>query len=374
MTDLIIDALLDTLKLVPWLLVMHVAIEVFEYHAVSKIKLHKALRGKWAPLIGGACGILPQCGFGVVAADLYSRRSIRLGTAVAVFIATSDEAIPILLGNPTAHSLLKLGVLLGCKLAAALIAGYALDIIFRKKELTEVDPDAAVLHGCHHHELGEHTHEHTHEHAHGHAHEHEKHEKSGKNEKIICAEISQENSGIMETTQTQTEGENGAVSVADERDGAIENGQKNTVFCNEDEKNRKKPFDFQCFVLHPLLHTLTVTAYILAVNLLFAVLLFYVGENSLERFLTAAKFYQPLLAGLVGLIPNCAASVVLAQMFARGSITLGAAFAGLSVNAGLALAVLIKKNRPAVHNLYIALGLYAYSVSVGLLLSFLPAF
>lgn len=364
MTDLIIDALLDTLKLVPWLLVMHVAIEVFEYHAVSKIKLHKALRGKWAPLIGGACGILPQCGFGVVAADLYSRRSIRLGTAVAVFIATSDEAIPILLGNPTAHSLMKLGVLLGCKLAAALIAGYALDIIFRKKELTEVDPDAAVLHGCHHHELGEHSHEHEHDHAH----EHEK------NKKINCAEISQENSENMEKTQTQTEGENGAVTVADEKDDAIENGQKNAVFCNEDEKNRKKPFDFQCFVLHPLLHTLTVTAYILAVNLLFAILLFYVGENSLERFLTAAKFYQPLLAGLVGLIPNCAASVVLAQMFARGSITLGAAFAGLSVNAGLALAVLIKKNRPAVHNLYIALGLYAYSVTVGLLLSFLPAF
>ena len=165
MADALIDALIDTLKLVPWLLVMHVLIEVFEYHAVSGIKLNKALKGPLAPLIGGACGILPQCGFGVVSADLYSRRSIRLGTMVAVFVATSDEAVPILLSNPTAASLTKLGVLLGFKFAAALIAGYALNFVLRKRELTEIDFAVAALKGCHRHELGEHTHEHAHGHC-----------------------------------------------------------------------------------------------------------------------------------------------------------------------------------------------------------------
>lgn len=331
------DALLDTLKLVPWLLVMHVLIEVFEYHAVSKIKFNKALRGPLAPLIGGVSGILPQCGFGVVAADLYSRKSIRLGTLFAVFIATSDEAIPILLSAPTAQSATKLGVLLACKLAAALIAGYALNILLRKRELSAVD-DGIVVRGCHRHELGEHSHE-DHAHAPDHTHEHPARDEGTENCHGACAATA---------ASEAADGETGTQSAA------------------------KKQFDFRCFVLHPLLHTLTVAGYILIVNVVFAVILYFVGEARLEAFLSSSKFYQPLLAGLVGLIPNCAASVVLAQMFARGSITLGAAFAGLSVNAGLGLAVLLRKNRPMKDNFVIASGLYAYSVAVGLLLSFIP--
>ncbi len=120
------------------------------------------------------------------------------------------------------------------------------------------------------------------------------------------------------------------------------------------------------------MHTLTITAYILGVNLLFAVALYFAGENRLADFLVSAKYFQPMLAGLVGLIPNCASSVIIAQLFARGGITLGAAFAGLSVNAGLGLAVLLRKNRPFKHTFAIAAGLYLYSVAVGMLLGFVP--
>ncbi len=331
MPELLLDALLDTLKLVPWLLVMHVLIEVFEYNAVSKIKLNKVLRGPLAPLIGGACGILPQCGFGVVAADLYSRRSIRLGTMIAVFIATSDEAVPILLSAPTADSVIKLAVLLGFKLVAALVAGYVLNFILRKRELTEIQPEQAVLKGCHRHELGEHTHEHV------------------------------EEKSLIENEQNGTLPDGVAV-IANER----------SECGNLPHEKEKRPFDFKCFVVHPLLHTLTVTAYILGVNLLFAVALYFVGENRLADFLVSAKYFQPMLAGLVGLIPNCASSVIIAQLFARGGITLGAAFAGLSVNAGLGLAVLLRKNRPFKHTFAIAAGLYLYSVAVGMLLGLLP--
>lgn len=325
MAETLLDALLDTLKLVPWLLVMHVLIEVFEYHAVSKIKLNKALRGKWAPLAGGACGILPQCGFGVVAADLYCRGSIRLGTMVAVFIATSDEAVPIMLSAPTADSVVKLCVLLGFKLAAALVAGYVLNFILRKRELRDVASDA-VLRGCHRHELGEHTHDGDTPHEHSH----------------------------------------------DDADTSVETLPEKCVDGASESAPAAKKFDFKCFVLHPLLHTLTVAGYILAVNVLFAVILYYAGEQRLETFLSSSEFYQPFLAGLVGLIPNCASSVVLAQMFSSGSITLGAAFAGLSVNAGLGLAVLIRKNRPVRNTLLIIAGLYAYSCVLGVLLTFLP--
>ena len=135
---------------------------------------------------------------------------------------------------------------------------------------------------------------------------------------------------------------------------------------------KRKKFDFKCFVLHPLLHTLTVTGYILAVNVLFAVILYFVGENALINALTSAKFFQPFIAALVGLIPNCASSVIIAQMFARGSITLGAAFAGLSVNAGLGLAVLLRKNRPVKNTLLIAGGLYLYSCIIGIFLTLIP--
>lgn len=333
MADYLVDALLDTLKLVPWLLIMHVLIEVFEYHAVSKIKLNKALRSPFAPLIGGVCGILPQCGFGVVAADLYSRKSIRLGTMIAVFIATSDEAIPIMLSAPTADSVVKLVILLGFKLAAALVAGYFLNFILRKRELTEIGDDTVVVRGCHHHELGEHTHEHDHEEDHDHE------------------------DRIHDT-------ETGEIAEANE---AEESGKEISPTAS-----KAKKFDFKCFVLHPLLHTLTVSGYILAVNIVFAVILYFVGEARLVSFLEQAKFFQPLLAGLVGLIPNCASSVIIAQMFSVGTLTLGAAFAGLSVNAGLGLAVLLRKNKPFRSNILIAVGLYAYSVIVGTLLTLLP--
>ena len=322
---------------------MHVLIEVLEYHAVSKVKLNKVLRSPLAPLIGGASGILPQCGFGVVAADLYSRRAIRIGTMVAVFIATSDEAIPIMIGAHSKEAFIKLGVLLGFKLAAALIAGYALNFIFRKQELGDMGGDVVVK-GCHHHELGEHTHddEEEHDHAHGDEHSHEEHEHIHSHE---------------------TQAEEGAVAA--ETTEIVKPAE-------EVAAPKKKKFDFKCFVLHPLLHTLTVSGYILAVNVLFAVILFYVGEKSLTDFMTAAKFAQPFLAALVGLIPNCASSVILAQMFVDGHLTLGAAFAGLSVNAGLGLAVLIRKNKPVKNTVFIALGLYAYSCVIGLLLTLIP--
>ena len=354
----LLDALLDTLKLVPWLLVMHVLIEVFEYHAVSKVKLNKVLRGPLAPLIGGASGILPQCGFGVVAADLYSRRAIRIGTMIAVFIATSDEAIPIMIGAHSKEAFIKLGVLLGFKLVFALIAGYALNLIFRKQELGDMGEDVVVK-GCHHHELGEHTHddeEHTHEgHTHGEEHEH-----------IHADEV-------VETAANEESAESIENAAGTDSEVAIETTEVVAPTENIDTPApKKKKFDFKCFVLHPLLHTLTVSGYILAVNVLFAVVLFYVGEKRLMDFMAAAKFAQPFLAALVGLIPNCASSVILAQMFVEGHITLGAAFAGLSVNAGLGLAVLIRKNKPVKNTAFIALGLYAYSCVIGLLLTLIP--
>lgn len=338
--EVILDALKDTAILFPFLFVMYILIEVLE-HNTGAGKPNRALTGKCAPILGSALGTVPMCGFSVMAAKLYRNRHITLGTLLAVFIATSDEAIPIMLSNPTKESMLRLAVLLGFKFVAALVAGYALNFIFGKHELGDIGEDV-VVQGCHHHELGEHTHDEEHDHEHEHAHDEHT-----------------ENAETVEATETEV--------VADGTE-AVGHAEK----ADAPAAPKKKKFDFKCFVLHPLLHTLTVSGYVLAVNVLFAVILFYVGEKRLADFMTAAKFAQPFLAGLIGLIPNCASSVVLAQMFAQGNITLGAAFAGLSVNAGLGLAILIRKNRPVKNTVFIALGLYAYSCVIGLLLSFIP--
>lgn len=300
MWDVVLDALLDTLKLMPLLLAAHVVIEVFEYTTASKIQVNTVLKSRLAPLIGTGLGVIPQCGFSVVATNLYARRAVNLGTLLAVYIATSDEAIPILLSDP--KSAIKLLPLLGIKIVMALLAGYGVNFFLRKRTLNDVK-DLPVEYGCHGHAL-------THAH--------------------------------------------------DEEEPPA-----------EEEHEHKRRFDWRAFVLHPVLHTLTVSAYILGVNFLFGTAIYFIREERLIAFMSDYRYLQPVLAALVGLIPNCASSVAITRMFALGGLNLGAAVAGLSVNAGLGFAVLLKENKNVKENLCIMLGLYVYAVAAGLLVTLL---
>ena len=284
-----LDALLDTAKLAPLLLVMHVLIEVFEYHAASKIKMNRLLHGKAAPLLGGAVGLIPQCGFSVVATNLYAKRHIRVGTLLAVYIATSDEAIPILLSSP--ESALKLLPLLGLKFAFAVGVGYLLNALTRKRALVAfTGADVTVPRGCHRHEIGEHEHaDDKHEHDSRHERDHAELEPAAEAD---------------EAAAEKSEGLHGDCTAA---------------------RPPEKKFDVACFVVHPLVHTLTVLGFLLAVNLLLGTVLYFVGEGALQNFMHAARWLQPLLAALVGLIPNCASSVVITQVYASGAQKLGGA-------------------------------------------------
>ncbi len=270
---------------------MHVLIEVYEYRAGSKLKVSKLLSGNAAPLLGAAVGLIPQCGFSVVSTKLYANKNIKLGTLLAVYIATSDEAIPILLSNPKAA--IKLVPLLLLKFALALIAGYAVNLILRKKatvvSLNEMEIKNDT--GCHGHEIGG-------EHAH---------------------------------------------------------------------KDNK--FDWDKFVFHPIIHSLTILAYIFAVNLILGAVFEFAGQERISYLLEQAKFAQVPLAALIGLIPNCASSVIITQLYAVGSLSLGACLAGLSVNAGIALAVLFKENKNFKENILIVAGLYLFSVAAGIIIS-----
>lgn len=329
MPEVIVDALIDTLKLMPLLLVANVLIEVLEHVAIGKIKVEKALKGGFAPLIGTGVGILPQCGFSVVAAKMYAGRHITLGTLFAVFVATSDEAIPILLASPS--SAVKLLPLLGIKLVGALVIGYGVSLVLSRREKKRIvelkEGESVYAVGCHGHAISdENDHAHLHD-EHGHDHE------------------TQENR--EETRPSETE----AAAVTEDA---------------EKEKKEKRKRALDRYLWHPLLHTLTVSLYILAINLVLGIVIYFVTEERLASFMSSVRLLQPVLAALVGLIPNCASSVAIAELYSVGTLSLGGAVAGLSVNAGLGLAVLFKENKGIKENTLIFLTLVLFSMALGM--------
>lgn len=276
----LLEALLDTLILFPVLFLVHILIEVLE--DIKGDKISKAYNSKLAPLFGAAVGLVPQCGFGVVATNLYSSSKIKMGTLLAVFIASSDEAIPILLSTPGAA--IKLLPLLGIKFVLAVTVGFSINAIFAKRSSIAL---AAVtethVEGCHHHEIG--------------------------------------------TTKTSSK--------------------------------------WKKYLLHPVLHTLNVLMYILIVNVALGILLYFVGEDRLNEFLLSTRYFAPIFAVIIGLIPNCAASVLISSLYAAGTLGLGAAVAGLSVNCGIAIAVLFKQNKPMKDNFFIVAILTLVSLIAG---------
>lgn len=156
MLDVFLDALLDTLKVLPFLLLIYIIIELFE-HKTSVFGDHKILQGNLAPLIGSAAGLIPLCGFSVMAAKLYENKYIRTGALLSVFIATSDEAVILLLSDFTdVRALSAVLPLLAIKFALALIVGYAANaLLFKEKVYENVQPGGSAAYSCGHEKGGD---------------------------------------------------------------------------------------------------------------------------------------------------------------------------------------------------------------------------
>ena len=274
--EIVPDALLDSLKVFPFLFLMYVLIEFLE-NRTNITKNKNILRGNLAPLLGAATGIVPQCGFSVMAAKLYDKKLIRTGTLLAVFLATSDEALIILLSSGS--SAIAVMPLIAVKFAVAVGVGYLFNALMRREKLSELE-EGEEIHGtpC------------------GHDHE-------------------------------------------------------------EDGKVRR-------YLVHPLLHSLEIFAYILVVNLAFGFAMHY-AEGAIASFLQGGYWYQPLIAGLVGLIPNCASSVLVTQSYVLGALSFGGMAAGLCANAGLGFVILFKNVKSWKRNLALLGILYVISVAVG---------
>jgi len=270
----LLHALTDTLKITPFLFFAFLLIAVLSKR-VGNEKYARLLSGRFAPLLGAATGVIPQCGFSVMAAKLFQERCITVGTLLAVFVSTSDEAAVILATNGRWVELLTVLLL---KLVLGVLVGYMGDLIFHSLK----------------------TDSHTH---------------------------------------------------AEEGGGC----------CSHAEGESR----LHAYLWHPLKHCVTAACYVFIVNAAFGLLVEWVGEDSIAAFLSDTEFLQPLISALIGLIPNCASSVVLAEAYVAGGLSFGAMFAGLVSNAGVGLAVLLKDRKNIKLNVLIILTLYLVGATVG---------
>ena len=130
MYEILIDTIIDNLKIFPFLLITYLFLEYTEHKTEDKLTEIIRKAGKFGPILGGLCGAVPQCGFSVAASNFYAARIIGTGTLLAVYLSTSDEMLPILLANSV--SPLIMAKILACKILCATIFGYAIYAIWYK--------------------------------------------------------------------------------------------------------------------------------------------------------------------------------------------------------------------------------------------------
>lgn len=152
--EIILDALVDTLKIVPFLFLVYLLIEYTEHRHSEKLVSALQKLGPLGSLGGALLGSVPQCGFSAAASNLYAGRMISLGTLASVFISTSDEAIPMLIANPKSAGVIWKLILI--KILIATLVGVIADALLKlKKHKSDVEPDFEELcEGCdceHHH-------------------------------------------------------------------------------------------------------------------------------------------------------------------------------------------------------------------------------
>lgn len=348
MTEAILDAVVDSLKLLPFLFLVYLVIEILE-HNTGAGRPHRALTGKAAPLLGALLGTLPFCGFSVMAAKLYQHRHIKLGTLFAVFCTTSDEALIVLLLSDMGwrEKLLSLLLVVAIKLAIALVFGYLFDALERERPIP----------------LPEHAHDHgqDHDHAHGHSHGHDGQHAHG--EEHGAGEHSHRDE--QRGTHVREEGDMEHVYPHHDGEETHENGDCECADLSPCE--HKHGGKVRMYLLSPLSHALKVFAFVLVVNLAFGILFEVAGEDETVNFLQGAGYwYQPLFCALIALVPNCASSVVITEVYALGGIGFGAFLGGLVTAAGLGYLALLSKPRRKEGILFLA-GMFVLGVCAGYL-------
>lgn len=279
MLDIVLEAMIDSIKLIPFLFITYIIMEYIEHKTKDKTKTVIKKSGKYGPFIGSILGVFPQCGFSVSATNLYAARVITLGTLIAVYLSTSDEMLPIFLSEAVPMN--TIFRILSIKMIIGMIAGFCIDFVMRLRH------------------------------------------KSEEEEKII---------DLCEKEHCHCE------------HGIIKSACK---------------------------HTIHIFLFILLITVVINVVIYIIGEDQIATFIQNQPIWGPVIAGMIGLIPNCASSVILTQMYLENVISVATLISGLLVGAGVAIAVLFKMNQGIKQNIKIVALLYSIGVIAGIMIELL---
>lgn len=305
--DALIDSLKDTLELVPFLFLTYLAMEALEHGMAGRTEDIIRKADKSGPIVGALLGALPQCGFSAMAGTLYAGGVVTVGTLVAVILSTSDEMIPVFIAHQEPVS--RLLSIVGVKVVVGMAVGLVLDAVLRL----------------------------THRSGDGHAHIHE----------------------LCDRAHCHCDDELGESDAA--HDAAASSGG---VAGHHHPHAHHAAWGI---VRSAAIHTVEVTFFIFLVTLAFGLVFSLVGQNAIGEFLGVHPVRATFLAALIGLIPNCGASVVIAELYLDGSLAAGPMLAGLLVSGGMGLLVLFRTNPDMRKNVTVTLFVYAVGVAVGLL-------
>lgn len=280
MEEILHHTLLDTVKLIPFLLIAFLLLEFIEHKMSNKSKKILVKNQKYGPIIGSVLGAFPQCGFSVMATNLFNGRVITIGTLIAIYLSTSDEMLPILISNGTSFKIIVSIILI--KVFIGILFGFIIDILFKKKnKVIEVN-----------HEIHEICHD----------------------ENCHC------------------------------EDGIIKSSLK---------------------------HTISIIFFVLIANLLINLVIHYIGEDKISEFISNSNYFTYFLSSLIGLIPNCASSVIITELYLSEMITLGTMLSGVLTGSGIGILVLFRTNKDLKENLLILSLIYLIGVFSGIIIDLL---
>lgn len=368
----------ETLIIIPILYLAYLLVSYFSHNNNEKYAKVLHYTNKAGPVIGAFLGCIPQCGFSSVMSQLYSKKIITLGTLIAVFIATSDEALPLMISKP--EFIPDLLILMAVKVVYGIIVGYIIDGIYtlyskRNKVLVTKDkPKKQKTLKL------------------------KKHKKEQQSIEIKDAEISgekqiatEENSQISSTEIEESDKLKELVDEQKEK-AQMDHELENIDYCGcghshhhehhchhekEEKGGHKHSHDHCCatnIFLDALQHTAIIVAYVFIATLAINLISGYCGGlDPLQKFFTDNVFVQIVVASLIGLIPNCAASVFIVELFMANVLYFPALVAGLSAGAGVGLIVLYTANYKKIGaNISITILQYALAVLIGIITNFLP--
>lgn len=373
----------DTIYLVPFLLATYILLELLEHKAGNKAAVLVRKAGIAGPFVGSLLGAVPQCGFSAAGSALYASRAITLGTLFAVFLSTSDEMLPLFIAEQV-DPLIMLSII-GTKIAIGMIMGFAIDGALRLRVRSEVKHEEKRLrdlgHGvsCTHTENREYKHEHDrqheseHEHEHGHAHDH-KHEHGlnhdhGHERKagFACSHehsISCANSHNNPVSCTCPHGHH---LTGTELEQPFSHHHCHNPSCSVSEESSS----WKDILISALKHTLQVTIIVYLISFALVAVMELAGEDAITNYLVTNPGIAIFGSALVGLIPNCGASVVITQLYLDGMLGTGAMISGLLVSAGVGILVLFSENHRLRQNIFILVGLLIIGVAWGSLFELL---